>query len=67
MSDNYSKDRRNFLRSLALFGGTAVAASLAGKSRAAVKKPLLLPEKTVESKGYRETEHILKYYKSAAI
>lgn len=67
MTKNYSEDRRSFLRSLALFGGTAVAASLAGESRAAGKKPLLLPEKTVQSLGYRETEHILKYYKSAAI
>ncbi len=59
-----SEGRRNFLRSSAAVGATAVAASaLSGQAVAAiadeeVKQPV--------NEGYRMTDHIAAYYKAAA-
>lgn len=58
--------RRNFLRgSMAAAAGVAVATS-AGKSIANVSETAVT-EKTTAKEGYRLTEHIKDYYKSAAI
>lgn len=64
MTEKYSDDRRTFLKVAALFGGAALCLPMA-KNAAANQKLPLLPEKS--GQGYRETEHISKYYKSARI
>jgi hypothetical protein len=64
MTAQYSIERRKFLKTMVILGGTV--ASLSGtKEVVADGKPLPLPEKSTE--GYRETEHISKYYQSARI
>lgn len=63
MAKNYSDDRRSFLKSLALIGGAAAAVPLAGEALPPEKKQQLLTEKPAQ--GYRETEHISKYYETA--
>lgn len=63
MTEHYSDERRNFLKSIALFSGAAASLPLTRKAIAGTKPVLMLPEKTTQ--GYRETEHIKKYYQSA--
>jgi hypothetical protein len=65
MTTQYSVERRNFLKTVVILGGTV--ASLSGaKDVVADGKPVLPPaEKTTQ--GYRETDHINKYYQSARI
>ncbi len=55
-----SLPRRDFLKAAGIAGGAAglAAATLTSKSQAAV------PEGR-KSAGYRETEHVRKYYESA--
>ena len=64
MKVSYSNQRRTFLKTVALLGGAAFLSGV--KEAGADRKP---PAKTSEniSQGYRTTEHIAKYYKSAQI
>ena len=48
-----------------LLGGTTVGLALA--KRAAAKPENLLGKQDITGQGYRETEHIRKYYKAARI
>ncbi len=63
MTEQYSDERRNFLKSIALLGGVAASLPLTRKAIAGSKPVLLLPEKPTQ--GYRETEHVKKYYQTA--
>lgn len=63
---DYCKKRRSFLKTLAVMGTAAVALPAATER---VDKPAAAGSgvRTVESQGYKETEHIRKYYRSAAL
>jgi hypothetical protein len=63
MTAQYSAERRKFLQTVVILGGAIV--SLSGANEAtAISKPILpLPEKPAQ--GYKETDHISKYYQSA--
>ena len=54
-----SLPRRDFLKAAGVAGGAAGLAALASKSAKAAD-----PE-SGKSSGYRETEHVKKYYESA--
>ncbi|MFL6709559.1 MAG: twin-arginine translocation signal domain-containing protein [Massilia sp.] len=58
--------RRNFLRAAGGAGALATLASVAGEGAAApvAAAPAAAPE--VKAAGYRETEHIREYYRTAA-
>jgi len=63
---DYCEKRRSFLKTLALMSTTAVvlpAAAERGGGGVAAGTGV----KTVESQRYQETEHIRKYYRSAAL
>jgi hypothetical protein len=63
MTEQYSEQRRNFLKTLAVLGGAAV--SLAATHRNQVQPKLPVPKPQGSSLGYRETGHIRKYYETA--
>ncbi len=63
MADKYSDERRSFLKTLALMGGVAASLPIAGKALPEGRQQKLLPEQPAQ--GYRETEHISKYYQTA--
>ena len=63
MAVNYSDERRSLLKTVVLLGGAAASVPLAKITMASVKPPQLEPEKSAQ--GYRETEHISKYYQTA--
>lgn len=63
MNDNYSEERRDFLKTLAVLGGAAATLATVKKTTAATPKLLSPPGATTS--GYRETEHIKKYYQTA--
>lgn len=63
MAKNYSDERRSFLKTVVMIGGAAACVPLAREATAAGKPPRLLPKKSAQ--GYRETEHISKYYQTA--
>lgn len=66
MNETYSDERRNFLKTLAVIGGTAASLSaVAGKK--IIPHSQVRPEEKKLSGGYRETDHIKKYYKTAGI
>ena len=65
MTEPYSDTRREFLKTVVLLAGAAVAAPTATKALPASKPVLLLPEQS--SEGYKETAHISKYYQTARI
>jgi hypothetical protein len=65
MTENYSDDRRTFLKAVALISGAAALLPLAGETAASSEPPLQQAEKTAQ--GYRVTEHIRKYYEAARI
>ncbi len=65
MTAQFSDNRRSFLKMAVLLGTTTVGLALAGKGRTEQEHPLTRKEKL--GPGYRETEHIKKYYKSARI
>lgn len=62
MREKYSDERRTFLQIAVLVGGVTAGLSRAKKSAADQKQPL---EQEKTGQGYRETEHISKYYKTA--
>jgi hypothetical protein len=57
--------RRAFLKGAAMFGGLAALFGLATPSPAAQKESR--PEPEQPSQGYRLTEHVKKYYETAAL
>ena len=60
-----SQSRRKFLRDTSISGGAvAVAASVPGVALA--ERPDEEPGQNKTEQGYRLTEHILAYYRSAA-
>jgi len=63
MTVQYSAERRNFLKIVAILGGAIVSLSGAKESIVPGKSTLPLPEKPAQ--GYKETGHIGKYYQSA--
>jgi len=58
--------RRRFLLSLSAGGASAAAVAAASSSAIAVVAPVPA-DKAGESSGYRETEHVRDYYRSARI
>lgn len=64
MSAQHSIERRKFLKTVVILSGAVVSLSGA-KEVVAGGKPMPQPEKPTE--GYRETDHIRKYYQSARI
>lgn len=48
-------------------GASLAAATMASNGVAAVAEGLEAPDKAAESKGYRVTQHVLDYYKSASV
>ncbi len=64
MKNHTRSSRRSFLRKSAIVGGgVAGAAALPGQTLAAET----IPEPETGSDGYRMTEHIAEYYKSAKL
>ena len=63
MKVKFSDNRRTFLKTAVLLGGTTVGLALAKKAAAEQGQPLGQQEKP--GRGYHVTEHISKYYKTA--
>ncbi len=64
MTDNYSEQRRDFLKTITILGGAAISLTvLKEKGNAGKKLPSPQPQSSAQS--YRETEHIRKYYETA--
>ena len=60
-----TEERRKFLKSLAAAGGATAAVAISGQAAAS---PELNPvSEPTEDKGYRETPHIRKYYRTAKL
>lgn len=57
--------RRSLLKAAPL-GALAVAAAATGRAGAAEPVPAAPPEAEAQPKGYHETEHIRRYYRTAA-
>ncbi len=57
--------RRQFIKTLGAAGGAAAVLSVSGEASAAVQDEEAAQVKG--SQGYRETEHVRDYYKSARI
>jgi hypothetical protein len=57
--------RRNLLKAAPL-GAIAVAAAVAGNKAEAAPAPAPQAEPEAKPKGYHETEHIRRYYRTAA-
>lgn len=57
--------RRALLRAAPL-GALAVVAARAGAAETAPPAPAAAPEEPAKPKGYHETEHIRRYYQTAA-
>ena len=64
MKWDFSGNRRSFLKGAALVGGLAL---LFGLERPAAAKPQQSPPQQEQSKGYRLTEHVKKYYETARL
>lgn len=64
MREKFSDERRTFLKMAVVVGGVTAGLSLA--KRSAAKQEQLLEQEKI-GQGYRETEHISKYYKTARI
>jgi hypothetical protein len=65
MTAKYSVERRNFLRTVVILGGAV--ASLSGVKEVIADRKPVLPPSEKSTRGYRETDHISKYYQSARI
>lgn len=65
MPKKYSAERRNFLKTVALLSGVAACIPLAHEAGAAGNSPPPSSEQPGQGQGYRETEHISKYYQTA--
>ena len=62
--DVLDEQRRTFVKSSVLIGGVAAAGAVPGAIAATEQKPSA-PESG--QKGYQLTQHVIDYYKSAAI
>ncbi|MGZ8301681.1 MAG: formate dehydrogenase [Telluria sp.] len=62
--DSADQSRRAFLKTARSMGAVSALAFAAGGAQAAETKPDPA-QAAPEAKGYRETEHILKYYRTA--
>ncbi len=60
-----TKGRRHFLKTLAAAGGATAAVAVSGQA-AASPEQAPAPE-AAEDRGYRETPHIRKYYRTAKL
>ncbi len=63
MTTEYSEERRKFLKSVVILGGAVATLSAAQETAMPGKPDSSLPKTSAQ--GYRETEHISKYYRSA--
>lgn len=63
MNDHSSDTRRDFLKTVILLAGAAVAAPTASNALT-TGQPVLTPAEP-SSAGYKETVHISKYYQTA--
>ena len=63
-TDSADQSRRAFLKAARSMGAVSALAYAAGGAEAAETAPEPAPAATGAS-GYRETEHILKYYRTA--
>jgi hypothetical protein len=64
-NDSKHEARRGFLKGMLIGSGAAVVAIASGGATAAPKEETGVAEKKVGSQGYRETAHVLDYYKTA--
>ncbi len=64
MKFDISGSRRSFLKGAVIAGGLAF---LFGLDRTAEGKPQQSPPQQAQSKGYRLTEHVKKYYERARL
>ncbi len=64
LQDQADPQRREFLKTLTVAGGAAAVAATGSVSAATEE---VTEKEETESKGYRETQHIRDYYKSARI
>jgi len=55
--------RREFIRKVAVAGGSAAVVAAAGKTVAAPVEPVN-EKPTAEAVGYQETEHVRSYYRT---
>lgn len=64
------RDRRAFIKGVAAAGGATAVAVAGGAAVANVlpeETPQAQAKASPEKKGYRETEHVRKYYRSAQL
>lgn len=59
--------RREFLKQVALGGGAVAVAAVSGGALAGVETESPRPVKQAAPRGYRETDHIREYYRTAAL
>jgi len=64
MKEQYSEQRRAFLKTIAVLGGAAIGLGTV-REYAARKAPALRQAQPSSAQGYRETSHIRKYYETA--
>ncbi|MDD5711953.1 MAG: hypothetical protein PHY31_04245 [Smithellaceae bacterium] len=60
-----SCDRRSFLKNAAILGGLTFLLDTIKPARARRKQPTSPPD--IAGQGYRETEHVKKYYETARL
>jgi len=66
MSENRTKEgRREFLKGARLAGGAAVVAAASRGVVASEPESAPAPEPEAKPKGYRVTDHVQQYYKTA--
>jgi len=63
MTKEYSVARRNFLKTVAAAAG--IAACLPRTTKAITESKAVVSQTGEVSQGYRETQHISKYYQTA--
>ena len=64
-TDSADESRRAFLKTARSLGAASALAIAAGGAAAADPPAEPAKEAAPDAKGYRETEHILKYYRTA--
>ena len=64
-SKSLRRGRRQFLKGVAVTGGGAVLAGVAGGAQATVQPEAQQGEAKAKSQGYRETAHVREYYAKA--